>query len=298
MNHNGAFLLRRTLNGKLVITKRIVGVDEPRSPAASVQQPRDPARPLRCLAGSATVSPALGTSRVLCAPSTLERALRRGFGISKGRHRTSTPTGDLLVLELRLVVFVETSLLITILPKMAWFPTKLSIAFTFLVLTLGMLKTAVAEEDDRPFLTLSDCVERGFHPTRLSCAACPSLAEGLGNDLFLRDCNQCCRNDELYRFAPFHNAKLVASKQAGGGVQEFLEKTASRFEDVLDVEEAYTSEPRVILTKKVSASGSTSSGGSSAKKTVKVEFKVSSWKTEHIEELLRTYVKGANDGKD
>lgn len=134
---------------------------------------------------------------------------------------------------------------------------------------------------DRNFLTTSDCVQRGFYPSGLSCSNCRLLSVAAGPSV-ASDCAQCCRNDELVRYSPFSSAKLIASKQSSGGVGEFLEKHASKFKG-LQLEDSFVPEPKLILQKSLA-------DGSSAR-TMKVELSVGAFKTEHIEELLKTHLR-------
>lgn len=176
----------------------------------------------------------------------------------------------------------------------------------FALVTLA-ISGAFAAEDTKSFLTLSDCVSRGFFPSRLSCETCSVISSAVEKEKaegIEKDCKQCCRDDTLLRHAPFERARLVVMKSgASGGVQEFLEKSAASYEDVLEVEDApphLGHEPKIVLEKGSSNSNKKSKDKAAKKekekekdKLVSVEFKVSSWKTEHIQELLKTYVKGA-----
>ena len=166
-------------------------------------------------------------------------------------------------------------------------------SFRAAAVLLALAVVAVATPEDRSFLTISDCVARGFFPAQLSCSTCSVVDDVAGDPSFARDCQSCCRNDDLWRHAPFDSAKLVTMKSgAQGGVGEFLEKHLSKFEDLVEVEDVFTPDPRIILIKKDKSVGGSATKASSKQQQKRVEFGIASWKTEHIEEFIRTFVKG------
>jgi len=66
-----------------------------------------------------------------------------------------------------------------------------------------------------------------------------------------------------------------------GGVQEFLEKHADKYEGAIEVADGFTPEPTLVLTRGHGDAGS------------QAEFKVGTWKTEHIQEFLNAFVSAA-----
>lgn len=133
---------------------------------------------------------------------------------------------------------------------------------------------------DDSMRTISDCVADGFDPLQLPCRFCDKLSQQPpfnGVAAFRGDCRDCCRPDDLER-GPFARAELQISRAMSsrwGGVNEFLEKEANGFPG-LSVVDTPVSEPRIVL--------------SEGKDAARATLYVGAWKTEHIRELLHTFV--------
>lgn len=171
----------------------------------------------------------------------------------------------------------------------AWSTQPLRRIWRALFVAASLIVAAAADDSMR---TISDCVADGFDPLRLPCRLCNKMAAQPPFDsvqAFRSDCLECCRPDDLER-GPFRRAELQISRGMSGrwgGVNEFLEKEADGFEKAgqLTVVDTPVAEPRVVL----------KDGEEGAQATLYI----GSWKTEHVRELLHSFVSasGASDDR-
>ncbi len=113
----------------------------------------------------------------------------------------------------------------------------------------------------------SQCAAAGFAAGAVSCATCAELGKVLGSsDPAVSACGSCCSPAvDAVSSRRFDGATLYVNRAmggAGGGVGEWLEKSAARWAGRVDVVDSFVAAPVLVL--KDDGSGDGGDGGAAA----------------------------------